>query len=403
MKRSLAILLALSLCLSACAPAATETAGEAPAAATAEAAPAAEASAPAAIVGRLRSFSASLNIGDACYQMETRQEPDGSYHGIVTRLNYTDAEQTEVCDMGTVEQLGGYFLWQDKICYVTWPSRQEAVVHLRSLADGTEETFSLETEFYPNYLDDQYLYFCRYDPFLQLERMDLATGEVQSLEIPSMTSAICDIDGQRLLISRLISDLPLETLWDDSEQYDAALQNATVQYAWWDPASGTVETVLEEPAKGERDENGNDITRIYIGRDEGTLFFYRTVDTEGTTTANHIERCAFDGSGSEVFFDPGEDIVSPGAVNVDGEIRWLLLSKRDSLLVFDLAAGQQYTLPSDAPWPMELTSDGRVLISVQPKDSESQFRYRLVDQQDYLAGNFNGTDVDSVWLETAKE
>lgn len=388
-------LLALAVSLTACAPEASEPAGEVPATATAEAAPAEEA-AKVAVVGTLRNLSVK-DPADGYYRLDAIQQPDETYHGILSKVDFATARQTQLCDMGDIEKLGTYFAWGENLCYETWPSLSEAVFHIYRPSDGSERTLSLENELYPSFVDDRYVYLSRYDaPFLRLERMDLNTGDIQPIETPDLISTIYDTDGQRLLVARLISEIPLESLWDDEEQYEAAMQNATVQYAWWDLATGTLETVLEEPFNGEKDENGNDITRIYLGHNADSLFFYRGVITGQGSMQNRVERCALDGSRNEaVSFDLPADFGVPGTVNCGGEIRWLVITGEEGILVYDAAMGQsqEVTGGAEAPWPLLLTEDGQVLVSLMEKKEKSDVCYRLIPEADYLAGNFTGTDV----------
>lgn len=394
MKRALFTLLALAICLSACTPAASQSTGEAPVTATAEAAPAEE-TAEVAIVGTLRNLSFK-DPADGYYQLDTVQQPDESYHSVLSEVDFATARKTRLCDMGNIEQLGAYFAWGENLCYETWPSLSEAVFHIYTPSDGSERTLSLSNELYPSFVDDQYVYLSRYDaPFLRLERMDLNTGDIQPIETPDLVSTIYDTDGQRLLVARLISEIPLESLWDDNEQYEAALQSTTIQYAWWDPATGAMKTVLEEPCNGEKDENGNDITRIYLGHNEDSLFFYRGVITEQSSTQNRVERCALDGSGNEVFLELPDHFGTPSTVNCGGNIRWFIVTGKQGIRVYDAATGQSQEVAGGAeiPWPLLLTEDGRVLTSLMAKEGESDVHYRLIPEADYLAGNFNGTDV----------
>ena len=394
MKKSLLILLALAFCLSACAPAASEPAGEAPVTATAEAAPAEE-TAKVAIAGTLRNLRAK-DPADGYYQLDAVQQPDKSYHSVLSEVDFATARKIQLCDMGSIEQLGAYFAWGENVCYETWSSSSETVFHIYTPSDGSERTISLSNELYPCFADDQYVYFSRYNgPFLSLERMDLNTGDMQPIETPNLISAAYDTDGKRLLVTRLISEIPLETLWDDNEQYQAALQNTTIQYAWWDLATGALETVLEEPCNGEKDENGNDIIRLYLGLNEDSLFFCRSVDTEQGSTQNRVERCALDGSGNEVFLDLPDDFGTPGTVNCGDSIRWFVTTGEQGILVYDAATGQsqEVTGGAEIPWPLLLTEDGQVLNSLMAKEGESDVHYRLIPEADYLAGNFTGTDV----------
>lgn len=388
-------LLALAVSLTACTPEASAPESEAAVTTTAEAAPAAEA-AENAVVGTLRNLGAK-DPADGYYQLDTVQQPDKSYHGILRKVDFATARMTQLCDVGNIEQLGTYFAWGENLCYETWPSPSEAEFHIYTPADGSERIISLESDLSPSFADDQYVYLNRYaDPFLSLERMDLNTGDIQPIKTPDLISTIYDTDGQRLLVARLISEIPLESLWDDEEQYEAAMQNATVQYAWWDLATGALETVLEEPFHGEKDENGNEITRIYLGHNADSLFFYRGVITGQSSTQNRVERCALDGSSNEaVSFDLPADFGVPGTVNCGGEIRWLVITGEEGILVYDAATdrSQEVTGGAEAPWPLLLTQDGQVLVSLMEKKEKSDVCYRLIPEGDYLAGNFTGTDV----------
>ena len=60
---------------------------------------------------------------------------------------------------------------------------------------------------------------------------------------------IVGAQGGRLLTSRPVADAPLPDPGQNWEAYDAAMQNAVVEYDWLDPATGARSKVLERPAR----------------------------------------------------------------------------------------------------------------------------------------------------------
>ena len=60
---------------------------------------------------------------------------------------------------------------------------------------------------------------------------------------------IVGAQGGRLLTSRPVADAPLPDRNQNWEAYDAAMQNAVVEYDWLDPATGARQQSAGTPAR----------------------------------------------------------------------------------------------------------------------------------------------------------
>ena len=395
MKRVLFSLLALAFCLSACG-AATVPESEAPAAVTEETASTVESAEATAIVGTLRRMDDCDNTGTVRY-LQGVEGNGGNYadKGYIQQIDYTTAQQRRLFDTGKPAAFfQNCFVQGDTLHYIL-RSEKSQILYSRNLVSGDTRTVPLGDAYYIGYLDDRYLYLfpAGYNEYTVMRRLDPATGEVEETNLPAQTTDICDADGSRFLITRLHSDLPMSSLQGE-EQRTAALQNATVEYAWWDPADGSVETVLEEPYYGDREETGLEQVRTYLGKADGKLYFFRA-SLQGAGYANgRIECCALDGSGAQTVFAAQE---GANPLKQKGEIQWFVHSTGKTQIIYRLADSTQYEVPAKTEEelidPVALTDDGRVLLAKFDRSLEKGITYCLVSEMDYLAGNFTGTDV----------
>ena len=102
-------------------------------------------------------------------------------------------------------------------------------------------------------------------------RVSLKNGDVTTFAMMPY-EWIIGAQGDRLLVSRTVTDVPLPD--PDTEGWDvytAILQNSTVEFSWLNPNDGTRETVLERPHDGSVD--GAADFRGVVG---GKLYFMRS-------------------------------------------------------------------------------------------------------------------------------
>ena len=304
MKRTLLPLLTAAFCLTACAPAAPASTSELPA--TTENTATAESAAPTqadtfAVAGTLREEDDTNLQDDAFYTVQYGDTPEDT---TFVKVDFQAGQQTPICkleDWGT-----SYISWLvqgDTFYYMVCDKDGNALLHSRSLTDGSETVRTLAVEGqYPAYLDDRYLYFIRADYTTAMKRVDLTTGVLEDLTLPAQTTQFLDVDGSRFLITRLLTPVPVNVSIQENEQYDALMQNAELEYCWWDPATGALEKVLREPYYGEEDDQGRRIARNYLGKAAGKLYFYRATSLETGVEDSRVECCALDGSGMETAF-----------------------------------------------------------------------------------------------------
>lgn len=394
MKRIFLPLLTAAFCLTACAPAAPSSTSELPATtentATAESAAQTQADT-FAVAGTLREEDDTNLQDDAFYTVQYGDTPEDT---TFVKVDFQAGQQTPICkleDWGT-----SYISWLvqgDTFYYMVCDKDGNALLHSRSLTDGSETVRTLAVEGqYPAYLDDQYLYFIRADYTTAMKRVDLTTGVLEDLTLPAQTTQFLDVDGSRFLITRLLTPVPVNVSIQENEQYDALMQNAELEYCWWDPATGALEKVLREPYYGEEDDQGRRIARNYLGKAAGKLYFYRATSLETGVEDSRVECCALDGSGMETAFPIADEGGMPSVLKLDGEIHWLLHRSRDVLTVYLPDHGQAQQVPAPAgdtpPWPERSLPDGRLLLPQQEDGS-----YQVVSEEDYLAGNFTGTTI----------
>lgn len=408
MKRSLLVLLALALGLSGCAPEASAPEEEAPAAATAEAAPAEEPAASALVQGTLRNVEDCSNTGTAFYlwQVEDPSGDDAVLANLV-EVDYATARQRQLLDIGLpIDRLGDSFARGDTIYYTTF---EEAGRTLHSIdrTDGTEKTMSVVDGYGVGFLDDRAIYLFAQTAvgYTAMQRVDPKAGTAENISLPAQTFQVYDgVDG-RFLITRLIGQISLSAL-EDVEQRAAALQTATMEYDWWNPDDGSLEPLFQEPFTGELSERGQPQERIYLGQADGQLYFYRAEESGLSWINCRVERCNPDGSGTETVLTMEDDQGLPSVYKREGAIQWLAQSNGNGLVVYQPADGSTRRVEDpaggDIPWPLALTDDGRVLMYSPDSHNTEKTTYRLVGQEDYLAGNFTGTDVAPA-EETGKE
>lgn len=397
MKRILLPLLTAAFCLTACAPAAPASVSEL--SATAETTATAESAAQTqvdtfSVAGTLREVEDAALQENVLYTLQFGDTPEDT---TFVKVDLQAAQQTPLCkleDWGT--SYVGWLVKGDTFYYMIYDEDGNALLHGRSLTDGSETVWTLAVDRqYPAYLDDQYLYFTRADYTAGMKRVDLTTGVLEDLPLPAQTTQFMDVDGSRFLIARLLTPVPMNVSPEETEQYDALMQNTEIEYCWWDPATGALEKVLREPYYGEEDDQGRRIARNYLGKAAGKLYFYRATSLGTGLENGRVERCRMDGSGVETVLALVDERGAPSVLKQAGEIRWFWQSTPNGLMVYLPATGQQQELTmqggNHVPWPDRGLPDGKVLSSQQEDGS-----YLVMAEEDYLAGNFTGTTIPAL-------
>lgn len=402
MKKPLGILLALCFCLTACAPAAApETETTAPNnTATGEAAPASgSAEVPA---GALRDSSTMGDTEAARYTLATSVQeftPGTTYDLQVLRLDYATARQDCLYQVemtvgadGTVP--GSSLLVQKDRLYLFVGTTMYKI----PLEGGEAETMPLEREISPNAADDTSVYDFAYDAHNHYSglRMDLATGQCAELQLPQQTWDIWAVGEPRFLLCRLLTDTPLPDP-QEGDAYDAALQNATCEYDWYDPATGELEKLMTEPYYGVEQSDGSQRQHRFLGAGGGRLYFNWYGQADGQIADGGVESCDMTGADWQPLtaIPEGEDGGQMGMQN--GTLRWISsYLGTNNCLIYDVTTGKTWeNVPIDNNWPVAFTGDGRLLVDNSTTEESGEFHeaYGLVDLEDYLNGSGEVTPV----------
>ncbi len=103
-------------------------------------------------------------------------------------------------------------------------------------------------------------------------RLDLATGQAEEFTLLP-TEQTVGIYGDGILTARYVADAPLPTDW---EQFNAAIQTATLEFDCWDPRTGTRTKLAERPYNG-----ADMLTSGYDCSNNGLLYFTELKDLGG--------------------------------------------------------------------------------------------------------------------------
>ena len=403
MKKAIGMLLALAFCLTACAPAAAPESAAGDTADTAQAEASAPASAAAELpAGTLRGSSTMGDTGEARYTLASSLQdftPGTAYELQVLRLDYAAARQDCIY---TVEMTVGEdgatqsasLLVQNDAVYLFVGTTMYKI----PLEGGEAETMTIQQEIYPTAADDTSVYYFVFDAHNQYSglRMDLATGQCTELQLPSQTWDIWPVGETRFLLCRLLTNTPLPGP-QEGDAYNAALQNATCEYDWYDPATGELEKVMTEPYYGTEQPDGSSRMHRFLGAGGGRLYFNWYGQVDGQTVDAGVESCDMTGADWQPVsaLPEGTDGGEMGEQN--GSLRWIgsYLATNDCL-IYDVTTGKTWeNVPIDNNWPVAFTGDGRLLVdnSITEESGEFHEAYGLVDLEDYLNGTGEVTPV----------
>lgn len=398
MKRALFSLLALAFCLSACTPAASPT-PESEAAAVAE--ETTETAQEETNATQTTALSAESLRGDgylgesdtAWYQMEHELQADGTFKIQVVKLDYATAQKSVLC---TIEepatQVGDAMLRGDTVYAFV-----DQIMYKIPANGGEAQAVPLEQKFYPTAADEVNAYNFTYDSasnnFVGL-RLDLATGQITDLQMPAQTWEVWAVGEDRFLLCRLLTETPLPNA-EEAEMYAAAIQNAVCEYDWYDPATGELEKILEEPYYGAEQPDGTKRMHRFLGLRDGRLYFSWTVPGEdGTALDAGAESCTLQGQDWQAVpgWPQGQEALYSRLQN--NRLRWAVGTGGWN---FDLETGTAYTVEERADTSfLAFAGDDRVLVQVFNTDDQGNYQvsYALADAQAYLNGTAELTPIE---------
>jgi len=393
MKRALFTLLALAFCLSACTPAAS-TAPEA------DTAPAAEETTETATEETNTALSAGSLRGDgylgesdtSWYQMEHELQADGTLKMRVVKLDYATAQKSVLCTIKEpATQVGDVMLRGDTVYAFV-----DQTMYKIPANGGEAQAVPLEQKFYPVAADEVNAYNFTHDSgsnnFVGL-RLDLATGQITDLQLPAQTWELWAVGEDRFLLCRLLTETPLPNV-EEGEMYAAVIQNAVCEYDWYDPATGELEKILEEPYYGAEQPDGTKKVHRFLGLRDGRLYFSWNVPGEdGTALDAGVESCTLQGQDWQAVpgWPQGQEALYSRLQN--NRLRWAVGTDGWN---FDLETGTAYTVeePADTSF-LGFAGADRVLVQVFSTDDQGNYQvsYALADAQDYLNGTAELTPI----------
>ena len=227
----------------------------------------------------------------------------------------------------------------------------------------------------------------------------LADGTVSDLPLEP-GEEILEAQGDRLLTARLTSETPLQTL-QDPEALNAALQQAQIEFNWWDPATGARSKILETPY---RPQDGN--VYLFRGLQGGKLYFHKEEHTSAGArlcgiwaydpVAGTWQAVADPLAHDSMFLRWAGAAALPGTAEQAGRYLWLEGSRGMALdlgWVWDAAQNEltaiQQTMAGD-PYARPVrsvaqTNDGRFLVRTAYRGEGESYDYGLIaiDATDY--------------------
>ena len=237
--RKLVLLLAAALALTACtaAPAVSAPVETAPPAET-------EATGEAAFpVGTLQmAIPEVMDTGTASVEIPL----SGLEAEPILKLDYAAGVQTKLCDIDLSRQIPVAIMQHGDTVEYFWDSEGGTVfAHTAIRPDGSVEEQTIPEKFYPNFYDE----YAAYDIWgTTCKRLDWQTGELTTASLPFVQlDSVPGAVGSRVLLTRIVSDMPLPEGEGNEEMLDAVLQNSLREYDLYDPATNTIEKVFDEP------------------------------------------------------------------------------------------------------------------------------------------------------------
>lgn len=401
MKRALFALLAMAVCLTACAPAtAPESETAAAVEETTETAqeeePAAETSFP---VGRLRGNGHLNETDSAWYRIGSEGMADGTIRAHLLKLDYAAAREEVLYTWEEpVQQVGGVIVQGSTVCVVV-----DQVLYRIPVDGGEPETLPLAESFSAVAADEYSAYnfsFVTEENTYRGKRLDLTTGQITDLDLPALTWEIWPVGEDRFLLNRLHTEVPLPDRENEGEAFAAILQNAVCEYDWYDPATGELEKILEEPYYGAEQPDGTKRMHRFLGLRDGRLYFSWTVPDEDSALLDAgVESCTLQGQD----WQPLAGLTQVPEWNSvlyqpDGQLRWIVGNGDTDAQVFDLETGTFHeSVDLASARPDTFLVDGRVLLQTGYEDAQGNYHttHALAVEQDYLSGTAELIPVES--------
>lgn len=333
----------------------------------------------------------------------------------ILRLDYATGVQSKLCDIDFTGEKGGmgsmFTVGENEAVF--WSNEGETqcgftMVH----PDGTTEEKIISQSIAPTVYDEYAAYEIK---GTDCRRMDWQTGEVTYFTSPlRQLHNIEDVVNGKLLISRIVSDMPLPTELGQEEMYDAVLQNSLLEYDLYDLAANTLEKLFDEPYYYAV---GSTSWKSYAGHRDGALYFVETKwDTSTPDTCDNALR-SYDiaaGTWQDVYTLTGKQGSYCPSFSLDGQLEYVLLwQSMDTLTLYKLADGTTHDVPYRAAaitgtygtgenygWPVALTGDGRFLVTdgYAKQVAYTNDGYALIDVDAYLSGSTDYTPVQ-MWEE----
>ena len=241
-------------------------------------------------------------------------------------------------------------------------------------------------------------------------RIALADGSVTTFPLMQYEK-IVGAQGGRLLTSRPVADAPLPDPGQNWEAYDAAMQNAVVEYDWLDPATGARSKVLERPRDASLYEDNG-----FCGLLNGELIFEeQELQDDGTALGRSF--CAYDpaaGTWRDLLRplpDASMTLQHPDAAcpassaACTAPYLWFTGSSgwtEDLTWVLDIRTGTLTAVQqklADAPYgpqavyPLAQTDDGRFLVRTAYRGEGEPYDCGLIAIDAFLQGSTDYTPV----------
>ena len=331
----------------------------------------------------------------------------------ILKLDYAAGVQTKLCDIDLSRQIPVALMQHGDTVEYFWDSEGGTVfAHTAIRPDGSVEEQTIPEKFYPNLYDE----YAAYDIWgTTCKRLDWQTGELTTASLPFVQmDGVLGAVGSRVLLTRIVSDMPLPEGEGNEEMRDAVLQNSLREYDLYDPATNTIEKVFDEPYYPE---NHNEL-KGYLGYSGDKLYFgvsygsdvsalsqKNTLVSYDRTAGTWQEECSADAkNGENSGFWPFLQ---------DGRLKLVVLWRgTDTLTLYSIDNSARYEVPyeetrssgADASgnvnFPVALTGDGRVLVTdgYVYRNGVAASRYALIGLDAYLTGSREYTAVE-MWTE----
>lgn len=394
MKKALLLLPALALALAACTPAAT-TASES------DTAPATEEPAESAVEG-----TNDFPVGNVIGCGDDTQTPGKMYHFYqlseespqsIIRLDCETGEESCLYTFASEKMPDGPLLIQPGVIRRVVGQ----TLYTIPLDGGDVQTLPLEGTFDPAACDAYGAYeFWGGDWAVpkKFRHLDFATGQITELKTPPQVQWYWAVGQDRIILWRLVTEVPLPNVHNENEQYYAVIQSAITEYDWYDPATGELEKIYAEPYYGVTQADGSQKQRYFLGMAGDRLYFQNTHllrENPGVVVLDmQVESCALDGTDWQTECTLPKGANSVNALWEGSSLRWLIDNSTGKINIYDVKGRNWYT-PGTAgwngTWPEALPGNGKVYLA--RAKANGNMTNGLADMDDYLAGSTDWTPV----------